>query len=242
MSNQMLSDPLLMWLEPKELVLLSQLNKESRRIVREFQRTRKSYRVGFYAGQSYTSRQYMYSLYPNVESLEYTLISCGSISLIDEYLRPSLKSIHINIYLSLESSGTGETLEFLNKKRICDTLRLIEEYLKSPGVQLDSILLTLDKTVQFTLLVKDGIHVGYDKYGPLFEDSYDYFDVNDFDACYYFPLMDPKSIEEVGNAIRSLEASHPWKQFSAPDCFNSSSNLDPLLRKERNDVLYAKGC
>jgi hypothetical protein len=241
MSNLLLSDPLLRLLEPKDLVGISHLNKECLRFIKEYQQTKTTYDTRLGKSESYKVRQHLYSLYPKIQTLTFEYTHLES---IQEYLRPTIQTIHLILPLSLSFPGPSEdgTLEWFNIKSILKPLQEIQTYLKTPNCQLQQLSISFSKCVCLSVTVENGLFTRYDRFGPVYED----YDRNVWstvqDASYFLPFIDDYYTMDMKKALDSLELSHIWKEFSVPCYFTNPHMMDPVLLQEIEDLLQNECC
>ncbi len=236
MSNTLISDPILTWFEPKNLALLSQLNKECKSVIKEYQQTKTSYDTRLSFEEFRDVRRALYALYPKVQNL---VFEDGHFDYIDDYLRPSLKSIHIIFPLRLAFPGPSEDdkMELVNITSIVNTLGDIQRYLQTPNCQLQNLTISFSSNVLLSITIENGILIEYDKHGPVYDDYDRQVWLTIKDPSYLIPLIDDYYEMNLQRAFQTLRASHKWKKFEVPLYFTNPRKMDRNSFKEVKELL-----
>jgi hypothetical protein len=167
-SERLLLDPLLQWLTPMEIHRLRGVDKLCKKTIDAYEATKRSYKVQDDFGVGWPKQERLYNLYPKIQTLKFDT-EYG----IKPYLRPTLESIHLVVRLRVDYDvETGLlTLSPLFVEQVLDTFEyLLEFYDTVPNRQFKNFTLSLKEEVGFHFTIPDGLHVGYDKDGPLYED------------------------------------------------------------------------
>lgn len=221
MASILTCDPLLSFLGPKDLFVLGHACRETREVVKNFQATKRTYTAGKDFEPPWWQRQKLYSLYPSVQSL---LFHCGPADSLKDFLRPSLKSLHLVLPLKLEQYPEESEFRWVNLEFILSELNSLQEFLHvTPDAQLTSFRISLDPTVKLIFADADRMTVDYDKWGPIFEDC---------DVCVkdtygspsgYFWVMEQDS--RLESALQDLAAARTWTSLTLPADLPGASTI-----------------
>jgi hypothetical protein len=236
MSNVLLSDPLLTWLNPKDLLHLSQVNKEYGKRIKEYQQTKTTYDTQCIEQEPHIVRKQLYALYPKVQTL---VFHQSHIEFIEEYLRPSLQALHLVFTLHLAYPGPSEddTFEWVNSKSFKSTLQRIRFCLSTSDCQLQEIRISFHPEIFLSVTIEDGIQDGYDKFGPLYEDYEKHICLHLQDASYVLPFIDDFYVMEIQREIQRLERVQLWKTFDVPLYFTHPQKMNKELLEEVKELL-----
>jgi hypothetical protein len=216
-SNALLSDPVLAFLDPADLVKLKGISKEFFSTIETYQSNKTFWNTDTLSIQPWQIRKKLYALYPNITRLEMTAKFPYTLK---EYLRPSLQTLDLSIVFSFELSSNRRSLYLLNYLSLRDTLRDLQDFLRTnPETSLKTFSLHIAKEVFISGTEKDRFHVGYDKYGPLYEDedwreSVDYFDP--FGFLEFLNEHGVNQVQRLTEQLQQLEAMQLWNHFEVP--------------------------
>lgn len=225
MASILLSDPVLQWLEPKDLQVLRALNRQHKNTIDEHRRTQTNYTVTMKTSLRWHVREELYARHPNVQALTF---ECGGPDSLATYLRPTLQSLHLRVPLSLETDPeVSGSLFWRDADDIARELQALETFLqRTPEAQLHTLRISFHPTVYLTLTNDRSMVVEYDHDGPIYED----YDVTLQDSYgspeIYFSVIEKTfEMESVGEVLARLCSVRPCKSISLPYEFPGATTI-----------------
>lgn len=171
-------------------------------------------------------RKKLYEAIPKIEQLKLNVEGYMS---NDYYLRPSIKSISMNFTVYVAQVRREKYLEFLYPEAYLDWFHHIKTFLKEhPESELEELHIQFDPLVRVHMLDEDHIHVGYDKYGPLYEDEEWTVKTDKLNPSDYFCYLtgpSKKELIKVGDALLNLLRLKSWKAITLPYHFPSAATV-----------------
>ena len=156
----------------------------------------------------YTSVQSLHSIPPTARSLYLILPVC----IYEDNLKGGhffYESRHVHIFNGL--------------------LKLLEE---APGVE--ELHISLSHKVLVSYVDKDGIHVGYDKYGPLYEDYEWSMETDKLNPSHCLSLQSKEHCETLKETLQQVKTLRKWSCFEVPEHYPEGCGTD-----EDIDTLYS---
>lgn len=143
------------------------------------------------------------------------------------YLRPSVKSLQLDFCISVSQIRRKKHLEFLHGSAYREWFQAIEAFLEAtPESQLEEFHIQFVPLVSLYMIDEDHILVGYDKYGPLYEDD-DWLvkteKNNPSDYLFYLTKESRLELDQIGDALLQLLEKRPWKAITLPYHFPSAA-------------------
>lgn len=146
---------------------------------------------------------------------------------------PTTRSLHIILPVCIYEDHIEMDFFFHADRHLWILENLLQLLQTTPGVE--EIHISLSNKVVIGYVEKDGIHTGYDKYGPLYEDyewSIETEELNPFHCLY---LQSEQKCEMVKEKLQQLSALRKWSCFEVPEQY---PNID--LAEEEVKALYDK--
>lgn len=237
-SNILLLDPVLAFLSPHDLARLKSVNKQSNTTIRDFELTQRMYDGNSMPALPWRQRKQLYDLYPRIESLKLK-VECPLT--LKEFLRPTLKRIDLTLQLILDRHPDSKLLSLWCKSQYLETLNDLLQYLREyPHLPLHTLQIQISDNVMVGFTDRDSVHVGYDTYGPLYEDDEWSECVNGFDPSVYMACLDSHGqthLREISSKVSELVDLRPWKTLTLPDIFTKPIECDESTKKALQGVL-----
>lgn len=217
MSELLLCDPMLAWFEPVDVLRLKGLNRVSRERIYQHMTSQRTYSTDKTSLLHWDVRQKLYEKYPNVEVLT---LFCDGVHRPREYLRNSIKSLHlvlplsIGIYSYIGGMLTYPHLE--NTVHLVEALDQVFEFVQTnPNSALQHLQISFDPTVTLSFEIPHGLHTGYDSYGPLYDDLQCYYKTKKYPAASYVCVLGD-STQKIKESLTRLLTQHPWASTQVP--------------------------
>jgi hypothetical protein len=217
MSELLLCDPMLSWLEPIDLLRVKGLNRLSREKISQHMTTQRCFSTHKTTLLHWNAREKLYAMYPNVESLT---ILCDGVHRPREYLRDSTKSLHLLLPLTIGiHSSIAGMLKYPyleNTVHLVEALDQVFEFLQSnPSCALENLQISFDPTVSISFEIPNGLHTGYDSYGPLYDDLQCYYKTKKYPPERYLCVLED-STQKLQDAVKRLLTHHLWASTQVP--------------------------
>jgi hypothetical protein len=239
-SNILLFDPVLAYLNPLELSGLKGVNQECNTTIQKYELTQRTYDANSLPVLPWKQRKQLYSRYPSIEYLKLNLKVESPLTL-KEFLRPTLKRIDITLQLSLDRHPESKVLHLWCTNRFLETFQDLIEYTHEfPAFQLEALKIQISKSIIVGFTDRESIHVGYDKYGSVYEDYEWSEQVDGFDPSVYIAFLDPNSevkFKEICAKVSELAKCCPCKTLTLPDIFTKQIECNESIKEELQEVL-----
>ena len=171
----------------------------------------------------------LYAKMPNIETL-YLRVE-GFLN-NDFYLRPSIKTIHLDFRMFLNQKRKYTHLDFACKEAYLDWFNTIEKYLQEhPDSQLEELHIQFMPEVIICLCIANYHTVDYDEGGPIYEDEDWSKKTTKHNPSEYLFSLTQKSysyLDEIGDALLRLLALRGWKAITLPYDFPSAEMVGHL--------------
>ena len=215
-------------MSPHKLYFLYGKKPETSEAVKEYLNSIVHYTTEWDQGHVDT-RKGVYEMMPNIEKL--TLSVYGFVNQ-DFYLRPSIKSIHMNFELSFEENRKNGLVDILYRNAFLDWFNILEKYIvEHPDSQLEELHIGFMPEVKLFLSIKNHYIVDYDEYGPIYEDDDWFVETSKHNPSEYFFALSQdseKSVKKIGTALLKLLSLRQWKAISLPYHFPSAAVVAEL--------------
>lgn len=225
MSNLLLLDQVLSWLEPYELQEVKQVNKECYSTISSFIQSNTHYTLYSNCVLHWRIRDRLYKEYPNIQSLTLYL---SYRNLLVEYLRPTIKSLEIVIPIEItqETRSAKYAYWLSNTGEIIRTLQDIHEYLEStPTAQLAELTLRFNPVSSVTFVCPNALIVEYDRHGPIYEDDEHTVNVKSITPSELLSIVDPYELKKIEVALENVVKKENWKKITIPYHFPGAQGI-----------------
>ncbi len=178
-------------------------------------------------GYNLDTRKKIYSMMPNVNTLKVKVENCLH---QDYYMRPTLKSIHLDFRLHIVEDPRHCELEFLFHTGFLEWFNVIQKHLAA-GSQLEEIHIQFLPQVTLYLSIPNQHVVDYDEYGPVYEDEEWMVKTERCNPSDYLFLLGEtgcKELDEIGQALLHLLSLKEWKAITLPYHFPSAAIVADL--------------
>jgi len=176
-------------------------------------------------GQTLATRERVYAKMPNVTTLRMRVDGFLGTTV---YLRPSLRTIHLDFRLSFHEGRNGRPADLLHSAGILECFKALEQLLMDPQCELEELTIQFLPDVTLALCIPDAHVVEYDEYGAVYEDE-------DWSVstqrihpseCLAF-IKERNTLHRIGQALLKVLAIRPLKAITLPAEFPSA---DAVLR------------
>lgn len=255
MSEILISDPMMEWYTPTDMIFFRLLNKQSKN---HFTDHMKAYKTFDTRSISHLKRQYhrrLFNLYPNVRHLSiqprYNVLDDNVCSLGDFIInRSNLTSLDIEVSLEFSYTDNISKLYWTNWRDIegiVDDLQYISK--------LDNIHITFrfNPSVSIFMSLKNHIFIGHTKHGPEYEDTQVYESTSQVYPAHYIQILRRRSrntYDDVGFQLahvlneRNIKVTAPYHfpgaHFMKNITFTDMFELDGRSAKNHVWNLYKK--
>jgi len=179
------------------------------------------------AGYPLETRKRVYAMMPNVETL---YMRVEGFLHQDYYMRPTLKSIHLDFRLFFNENPKSSGIEFIFKDGFLDWFRVIQKQLTSES-QLKELHIQFLPEVYLDLCIPNQYVVDYDKYGPIYEDEEWRVKTDRCNPSDYLFRLDKSSCDDldaIGKALLELLKVKDWTAITLPYHFPSAAIVADL--------------
>lgn len=247
MSNILLTDPVLHWLKPSELIHFTLLSKKHKETIQEFIQHQRHYVVY----EEYTLPKYsaheLYARFPSVEKLT---VHLSYLNRVADYLRPSLRSLTIVFPLFFYQDRDTFHYSLGNLSGFTDACKEIQSFLEStPESQLKELTLSFSSNVSVMFVYRNRYRIGYDRFGPLYEDMETTKVIEDVPAWQFLSLIDEADWNLLMLHVNSLVSLANWNRITLPYQLKPSQDslkitytdvyeIDDFLHEDLEEYLY----
>ena len=217
MSELLLCDPMLYWLEPKDVLRLKAVNTICKEKVSQHMTAQRFYSTNKTSILHWDARERLYNLYPNVEVL--TLL-CDGVHRPHEYLRNSVKSLHLIFPLSIAMytyiDGILKYPHLENTVHLVEALDQVLDFVQSnPHCALEHLQISFDPTVTVSFEIPNGLFAGYGSYGPLYDDLQCHYKTKKYPAATYLCVLEESS-KKIKESIQRVLTHQTWSSSKVP--------------------------
>ena len=163
------------------------------------------------------TRKKVYSMLPNIQTLT---ISVNGFLNQDFYLRPTIKSIHMNFKLYIIEDRKYNQFEFLHTRGFLDWFNRLEKYLlENPDSQLEELHIQFMPEVSLYLCIPNYHIVDHDEDGRICEDEEWLVKTSNYNPSAYLFILSKSSedecaLKEIGEALLQLLSIRSWKAIT----------------------------
>ncbi len=140
----------------------------------------------------------------------------------------SARSLHLILPVCIYEDTLEIDSFFYDSRHIQILDRLLELLEDAPGVE--EIHIALSKKVLVSYVDKDGIHVGYDKYGPLYEDYEWSITTEELNPTHCLSLQSKDHCETLKQKLQELSSFRKWVCFELPEHYPEGNATEEDIR------------
>lgn len=227
---ELLSDPMVAWYEPKELLRFKQLNHFYNASVQRHMQSETHYLIDSRYSQNRGSRARLYAAFPNIQKLTYV---CDYPNELIEYLRPQIQSIHLIIPMWFTDTEDYERYTFQHQSKILSAFGDISRFLQgTPTSQLKALTMSLAPKVDVSFTYPRGTIVGYDRNGAIFEEYEITKAITDIPPTDFFYLLNEMSIDMIRTAFLAVAHLPRWKNLTVPYHFPGAQEVTKAIHTD----------
>jgi hypothetical protein len=146
---------------------------------------------------------------------------------------PNVRSLSIVLPVCIYEEHSEMDFFFHADRHLWILEDLLQLFHSAPA--LEEIHISLSNKVVIGYVNKDGIHTGYDKYGPLYEDYEWSIETEELNPSHCLYLQSEQKCEMLKEKLQQLSALRKWSCFEVPEHYPA---ID--LAEEEVQALYDK--